>query len=114
MEGEILRGKFSIIYISSELLLKKAKSREMLRSDLFQQRMVGFIVDEAHCIKKWYVNFIIIHLGSITIRLSIIVLCRGDKFRVEFSHLREGGAESVTTKRKDHGINCNSYYNTTL
>ena len=59
VEGEILRGIFSIIYISPELLLKKAKWREMLRSDLFQQRMVGFIVDEAHCVKKWYVNFII-------------------------------------------------------
>ena len=60
VEGEILCGKFSIIYISPELLLKKAKWRDMLRSDLFQQRMVGFIVDEAHCVKKWYVNFIII------------------------------------------------------
>ena len=61
MEGEILRGIFSIIYISPELLLKKAKWKEMLCSDLFQQRMVGFIVDEVHCacVRKLYVNFII-------------------------------------------------------
>ena len=55
VESEILDGKFSIIYISPELLLRKFKWREMLRSDLFQQRLVGFIVDEAHCVKKWYV-----------------------------------------------------------
>ena len=52
VECEILRSKFSIIYISPELLLKKGKWREMLRSDLFQQRMVGFIVHEAHCVKS--------------------------------------------------------------
>ena len=57
VESEILDGKFSIVYISPELLLRKAKWREMLRSDLFQQRLVGFIVDEAHCVKKWYVTF---------------------------------------------------------
>jgi ATP-dependent DNA helicase RecQ len=56
VENEIMHGKFNIIYISPELLLRKHVWREMLRSDLFQQRMVGFIVDEAHCVKKWYVE----------------------------------------------------------
>ena len=53
VESEIIGGQFSIIYISPELLLRKAKWREMLRSALFQERLVGFIVDEAHCVKKW-------------------------------------------------------------
>ena len=53
VESEIIGGQFSMIYISPELLLRKAKWREMLRSDLFQERLVGFIIDEAHCVKKW-------------------------------------------------------------
>ena len=75
VEGEILRGKFSIIYISPQLLLKKAKWKGMLRLDLFQQRTVGFIVVRE-----------LLHLGSITIS---IIICRGNEFRVEFSHLGE-------------------------
>jgi hypothetical protein len=61
VESEILHRNLSKIYISLELLLRKAKWREILRSDLFQQRMVGFIVDEAYCVEKRYVNLNVAH-----------------------------------------------------
>ena len=28
----------------------------MLSSDIYRRFLVGFIVDEAHCVKKWYVD----------------------------------------------------------
>ena len=53
VESEILDGKFGIVYISPELLLRQTKWREMLRSDVYKENLVRFIVDEAHCVKKW-------------------------------------------------------------
>lgn len=56
-ELAVLQGKFSLVYISPEQLLARGKWREMLRSDVYQKRMVGFAVDEAHCVKKWYAHY---------------------------------------------------------
>ena len=53
VETAVLNGKFSIVYISPELLLRQVKWREMLRSSVFQKNLVGFVIDEAHCVKKW-------------------------------------------------------------
>ena len=52
-ELAILQGEFSLVYISPEQLLARGKWREMLRSDIYREKMVGFVVDEAHCVKKW-------------------------------------------------------------
>ena len=52
-ELAILQGEFSLVYISPEQLLARGKWREMLRSDIYRENMVGFVVDEAHCVKKW-------------------------------------------------------------
>ena len=57
-ELTVLQGKFNLVYISPEQLLARGKWRDMLRSDMYQERMVGFAIDEAHCVKQWYVpNF---------------------------------------------------------
>lgn len=55
-ELSVLQGRFSMVYISPELLLCCDKYREMLRSDIYKERMIAFVVDEAHCVKKWYVQ----------------------------------------------------------
>ena len=56
-ELPVLQGKFGLAYISPEQLLAHGKWREMLRSDVHQERMVGFAVDEAHWVKKWYTHY---------------------------------------------------------
>ena len=43
------------MYTSPELLPRQTKWREMLRSDVYKENLVGFIVNDAHCVKKWYV-----------------------------------------------------------
>ena len=53
VESALMDGKFSVVYISPEQLLGRVKWREMLHSDVFQKNLVGFIIDEAHCVKKW-------------------------------------------------------------
>lgn len=42
------------MFFSPESLLTNESWREMLHTEVFQQKTVGFIVDEAHCVKKWY------------------------------------------------------------
>ena len=52
-ETEICAGKFQLFYMSPESLLTNATWRDMLQSDVYQTNLVAFVVDEAHCVKKW-------------------------------------------------------------
>ena len=47
-EEKVLQGQFRFVYISPEQLLCCRKWREMLISEIYQEMMIGFIVDEAH------------------------------------------------------------------
>ena len=46
-------GEFQLIFISPECLNKGRIWRSVLKSDLYQERLVAFIVDDAHLIKNW-------------------------------------------------------------
>ena len=46
-------GELSIIFISPESLLCDPKWRDILQSPIYQQNLVAFVVDEAHCVIKW-------------------------------------------------------------
>lgn len=52
----IRRGECQLVFISPEALFLTAEWRGMLSSNLYRRYLVGFIVDEAHCVKKWYVQ----------------------------------------------------------
>ena len=39
--------------MSPEALLADTERSDMLLSTHFQKNLVGFVVDEAHCVKKW-------------------------------------------------------------
>ena len=49
----VKEGKIQFPYISPESLLTSHQWREMLRFDVYQERLVAFVVDEAHCKKQW-------------------------------------------------------------
>ena len=50
---DVLKGKVQLVYISPESLLGSAKIRKMLLTSVYSQNLVGFVVDEAHCVKIW-------------------------------------------------------------
>ena len=52
-EQSVMKGNVSIVFISPEALFISTKWKSMLLSDIYRENLVGFIVDEAHCIKKW-------------------------------------------------------------
>ena len=48
----IIAGRFQLIYFSPEELLLVEQWRAMLLTPVYQQNLIAFVVDEAHCITK--------------------------------------------------------------
>ena len=54
----VLQGKLCPVCTSLEAC------GEILRSDVYQERLLGFAADEAYCIKKWYIDYVLLVLIS--------------------------------------------------
>ena len=90
----MLRGEVQLAYASPETLILVPKWRELLRKKVYQNNVVCLAVDEAHLVEKWYVC-----MGYIFVHDVCMCMCkcihttppfyRGNKFRVEFSHISE-------------------------
>lgn len=52
-----MAGEYQLVFFTPELLITKPRWRELLSGDIYKSRIRAFIVDEAHCVKKWYVMF---------------------------------------------------------
>ena len=50
---DIKKGYYEILLISPESLLTSKDWRDMLQSPVYKEQVVGVVVDEAHCVKKW-------------------------------------------------------------
>ena len=49
----ILKGKYSFVFGTPEVLLNNEQWRSMLKSDVYQNNLVALVTDEAHVIPKW-------------------------------------------------------------
>jgi len=49
----VTRGEVQLVFISLESLIDNRRYWNMLQRDVYQSKLIGFIVDEAHCIKLW-------------------------------------------------------------
>ena len=85
-EADITEGKYQLVFFSPEALLCEERWLDMLMSPLYQENLVAFVVDEAHCVKKWYVKRSCCR-NAFYMHVYLFYLCRGDTFRVAFSHL---------------------------
>ena len=45
----IIQGNYQVVYASPETMLGVPQWREMLRSTVYQNNVIGIVVDEAHC-----------------------------------------------------------------
>ena len=52
-EMAVCGGFYQLVYMSPEALLTDEFCRDMLVNPVYRRNLVGFIVDEAHCVKKW-------------------------------------------------------------
>ena len=55
MINGVLRGDYQLVYITPELLFTVATWRKMLVGEVYRERLIAFVVDEAHTVKKWFV-----------------------------------------------------------
>ena len=51
--SQAVKGIFQLVYFSPESLLCGRRWREQLQLEPYRSSVVAFIVDEAHCVKKW-------------------------------------------------------------
>lgn len=65
-ERKVLKGEIQLVLISPESIINVARYRNMLLSQVYKDKLVGLVIDEAHCVKTW-----------------------GDKFRTAFAHIGE-------------------------
>ena len=56
MKDGVLKGHYQLVYVTPELLLESSMWRKMLTGDVYKKRLVAFVVDEAHTVKKWYIH----------------------------------------------------------
>ena len=54
-KARVKSGEFQLVLFSPEALLSIRRWRELLQGHLYSSRIVAFVVDEAHCVKKWCV-----------------------------------------------------------
>ena len=52
----VRNGEYQVVYMSPESMLTVLSWREMFRSELYLENIVGLAVDEAHCMEKWLAN----------------------------------------------------------
>ena len=50
---ELHERQYQLVFFSPESLLTVEEWRDMLQTEVYQENVVGFVVDEAHCVKKW-------------------------------------------------------------
>ena len=50
---KIVKGECQLVHISPEALFLSTECRRMLSRDHYRENLVGFTVDEAHCVRKW-------------------------------------------------------------
>ena len=56
------KRKYQLVYINPEQLIGNPRYRTMCQSEVYAENLVGLVIDEAHCVKKWYVVCMGIHI----------------------------------------------------
>lgn len=53
IKSGVLEGRYQLVFISPEQLIVKEKFRCMCQNEIYTERLVSLVIDEAHCVKKW-------------------------------------------------------------
>ena len=53
MKTGVIEGRYELVSISPEQLIGNKRFRCMCRNECYVDKLVAFVVDEAHCVKKW-------------------------------------------------------------
>ena len=54
VSDQVMKGQCQLVLISPEAIINDTPYRDMLLKEVYQKRIVGIAVDEAHCVQTWY------------------------------------------------------------
>ena len=60
-----MNGTYSVIFTSPELLLDDKSWINVFRSPTLSETLVALVIDEAHCIIKWYSFIMVIYVFNL-------------------------------------------------
>ena len=46
-------GKFSLVYLSPEMLLDSEWNKTLLKSEIYQEQVCAIVIDEVHLLDTW-------------------------------------------------------------
>ena len=73
MKAGVKDGRYQLVFYTPELLVGNRKWLKVLSSDAYRSKLRGFIIDEAHTVKKWYSSYMFLVLASVSNRWSCVV-----------------------------------------
>ena len=53
LKQKILRGQHQLVFMSPESLFCNLLWQRMLSTSIYSKNLIAFVIDEAHCVKKW-------------------------------------------------------------
>ena len=53
MKEGVSRGAYQLVFFTPELIVTNKRWRKVLEGDVYADRLKAFVIDEAHCVKKW-------------------------------------------------------------
>ena len=56
MKSGVKEGRYQLVFFTPELMVGNRRWRKVLSSDMYRRRLRGFIIDEAHTVKKRYTS----------------------------------------------------------
>ena len=55
-KSSVGEGAFQVVFFSIEALISNYRWRNTFQEEPYFSRLVALVIDEAHCVKQWYIN----------------------------------------------------------
>ena len=56
IKDRVCRGEYQLVFITPEMIINHKTWRKVIDGDIYTKRLKAFVIDEAHCVKKWSVE----------------------------------------------------------
>ncbi len=53
LNADVAMGKFQLVFFTPEMIVGTKSWRKVLEGDVYSEHLKAFVIDEAHCVKKW-------------------------------------------------------------
>ena len=63
------RGEYQLVFFTPEMIINNKRWRKVIEGDVYTKRLKAFVVDGAHCVKKWSVAQILLLICMIFVLL---------------------------------------------